>query len=227
MASRMADIRSSRLGRSSARPRGWMLAALALAGAALAATLAAEQIPRRQRIAFEVDIRSRFTHAPVLVIGDSIAHEAAQDSLCGDAVFNAAVPADRLANLLARAPALFARVRPRRVVVAIGVNDSPRPHRSIETWRADYLDLVAAFEGADLVLVEVNPVDPRASDYVRRLDQDFIAGQNAAIRAIARQVGARVVPAPLKASTRDGLHPSTAGAALWRTRLADAACSAP
>lgn len=202
--------------------RLWLGLVVLAAGGLVVAVVS--HVPLRTRIAFGAGLLSRLSSAPVLAIGDSIAYQSAPHSLCGEDVLNAAVPGDRLDDLLARAPALAARLSPARVVVAVGVNDSARPHSDIAGWTARYRALLAHFSVAALVLVEVNPVDATHSPYVARLDQDFIAAQNAAIRAVAAETGAVVVAAPRAVTTRDGLHPTRAGALLWRARLSSAAC---
>lgn len=198
--------------------------ALAAAVLALAAGMWVSHMPMRERVRIEAKLASNFTRAPVLAIGDSITFEAAPRHLCGARVFNAAVPGDGLADLIADAPDFAVRLAPQRVVIAIGVNDSARPDADVEVWAEDYRTLVALFAGRDLVLVEINPVDPARSPDIALLDQAFIRRANAAIRAIGAEVGARVVPAPAQSITRDGLHPTLAGAFLWRARLAEAAC---
>ncbi|MEP9354707.1 SGNH/GDSL hydrolase family protein [Xanthobacter sp. KR7-65] len=182
------------------------------------------QLPQRTRVAFAAEVGARLASSPVLAIGDSIAYQAAPRTLCGEEVLNAAVPGDRISDLLERAPALAAHLKPARVVVAVGVNDSALPHPSIADWKASYRALLGALAGAELVLVEINPVDASRSPYVERLDAGFIAEQNAAIRELAAETGAVVVPAPRAAATNDGLHPTRAGAVLWRARLSAAAC---
>lgn len=200
----------------------WSLGAAA--ALAIAAGVAVSHMPMRDRVRIQTAIRSSFTRAPVLAVGDSITYEAAPRHLCGARVFNAAVPGDRLADLLADATKLAARLAPERVVIAVGINDSLPPHPDVAQWAHDYRTLTSLFAGRELVLVEINPVDPRYSDFVALLDRDFVRQANAAIRAIAAETGARLVPAPTEVITRDGLHPTLAGAALWRARLSDAAC---
>jgi len=220
--SRLRRLWRRRSWRVSRRTLGCLVAG---AAAALAAGTAVSHMPMRDRVRIEATIRSNFTRAPVLAIGDSITYEAAPGHLCGARVFNAAVPGDRLSDLLAEAPDFAVRLAPERVVIAIGINDSLPPHPDIAQWADDYRTLVALFAGRDLVLVEINPVDPRISSFVTQLDQDFIQRANAVIRDIAAETGAHVVPAPREVITRDGLHPTPAGAALWRARLSEAACS--
>lgn len=207
-----------------ARLKPWLLA-LAVAGGAVAlGALIVSEIPQRTRIAFEADVRARFSTAPVLVIGDSITYQAAPRNLCGEEVLNAAVPGDKIDDLLARADALERHLAPARVVIAIGANDAVKPKHSIAEWRARYRDLISRFAGTQLVLVEVNPVEHHRSPYADMLDEAYVAEQNAVIRAIAAETGAVVVPAPQSVSTTDGIHPSRAGALLWRARLFSAAC---
>lgn len=204
------------------RPMWVLLAGLAVAALAAAGV---SHMPLRTRVGLEVEARSHLTDARVLAIGDSITHQSAPHALCGEEMFNAGVPGDRLDDLLARAPALVRRIRPGRVVVAVGVNDAAYPHGDIAQWREKYRALLQQLAGSRLVLVEVNPVEPgRSADVQEMLDPDFMAQQNAAIRALAAQTGARVVPAPAVAPTRDGLHPTPAGVGLWRARLVAAAC---
>ncbi|MFG1346209.1 SGNH/GDSL hydrolase family protein [Xanthobacter autotrophicus DSM 431] len=201
---------------------------LAVAAVALAVPVATHDISLRDRVRLEAKIRSNFAHAPVLMVGDSITYQAAPTQLCGETVFNAAVPGDRIADLLGDAPDYSARLaETRRVVVAVGVNDAWPRHKDLESWIADYRALVSLYAGRDLVLVEINPADPRLSRMMRKLDTGFIAGANAAIRQIAAETQARVVPAPPEVLTSDGLHPTPAGAAQWRDRLSAAACAMP
>ncbi|NMN60613.1 hypothetical protein FHT36_004543 [Xanthobacter sp. SG618] len=210
--------------RQRARLRPWLVA-LAVAGLAAAlVALALHQIPLRARIALEADVRARLSSAPVLAIGDSITYQAAPRSLCGEEVLNAAVPGDKIDDLVSRAGSLESHLQPARVVIAIGANDAVKPKHSIAEWRTLYREIISRFPGSQLVLVEVNPVEHGRSPYADMLDQTYVAQQNAAIRAIGAETGAVVVPAPQSVSTTDGIHPSRAGALLWRARLFSAAC---
>lgn len=191
-----------------------------------AVAIGVSHIPPRERLRLEAKLGSFFTTAPVLLVGDSISRQAGPGALCGAQVFNAAVPGDRVADLVADAPAYAARLTATQtVVIAVGANDAWPSHRDLEGWAADYRRLVALYAGRELVLVEINPPDMSVPMFVKLLDLDFIAGANAAIRAIAAETGARLVPAPARAPTRDGLHPTPAGIELWRSRLTQAACT--
>lgn len=207
-----------------ARLRPWFLTLAAAGALAGLGTAVVSHIPQRTRIAFEADVRARFSSAPVLAIGDSITYQAAPRSLCGEEVLNAAVPGDKIDDLVSRAGSLESHLQPARVVIAIGANDAVRPKHDIAEWRALYRDLIARFPGSQLVLVEVNPVERGRSPYADMLDQTYVGEQNAAIRAIGAEAGAVVVQAPQSVSTIDGIHPSRAGALLWRARLSSAAC---
>lgn len=207
-----------------ARLRPWLLLLLAAGAATALAATAISHIPQRTRIAFKADLDARFSSAPVLAIGDSITYQAAPRSLCGEEVLNAAVPGDKIDDLLSRAGSLESHLQPARVVIAIGANDAVKPKHDIAEWRALYRELISRFPGSQLVLVEVNPVEHGRSPYADMLDQTYVGEQNAAIRAIAAEAGAVVVPAPQSVSTTDGIHPSKAGALLWRARLSSAAC---
>lgn len=227
----LAHAEAARTARAVRRALAWlwlkaswrMLASGALL---LVAVLVIHGIPLRERVRMEAKLLSNFTRAPVLMVGDSITYEAAPAHLCGARVFNAAVPGDRIADLLSDAPDYSARLPAARVVVvAVGVNDAWPNHKDLPTWISEYRALLALYAGRELLLVEINPADP--ARLARKLDADFIAAANAAIRQIAAETGARVVPAPEAALTRDGLHPSPAGTALWRDRLSAAACAGP
>jgi lysophospholipase L1-like esterase len=198
-----------------------VLTAAAIVGAA---AYAASQIPLRQRLRLQAHLTAMFTQAPVLLVGDSITYQAGPAQLCGAEVFNAAVPGDRVADLVADAPDYARNLAATQVVIAVGVNDAWPNHRDLADWIADYRRLVAHYAGRQLVLVEISPPDMSMPLFVKRLDFGFIAGANAAIRAIAAETGARLVPAPVRVQTRDGLHPTPAGAELWRARLTMAAC---
>lgn len=218
---RIARLRRRDVPRLAGRVPWGVLLVAALAAAAIAAV---GQVPLRERARIEARLGSFLTGAPVLLVGDSIAYQAGPERLCGARVFNAAVPGDRVANLVADAPDYAARLSAGRVVIAIGANDAWPSHRPLDAWIADYRRLAALYAGRELVLVEINPPDMTIPLFVQRLDQDFIAGANAAIRAIAAETGARLVPAPRRTKTRDGLHPTPPGADLWRARLVEAAC---
>lgn len=196
----------------------------AVVTAVVATAILIERIPRATTIRTEVTIESFFSDAPVVLLGDSIAYGAGPDTLCGQNVFNAAVPRNTLTNLMSDAPAVVGRIHPKAVVVAVGVNDAVLPKDSVEVWKQRYLDFIKGLRANRLILVEINPLDDTVPDRNRLYDRDYIVHQNVALRDIARQTGAQLVPAPANALTFDGLHPSPAGAALWRERLTRTAC---
>lgn len=183
------------------------------------------RIPLHTRIVWQTYRAALMTGAPVLAIGDSITFQAAPSHLCGAKVVNAGIPGDQIDDLLARAPMFSRLATPRQLVVAIGVNDARTGHMDIETWTAKYRTLLGYFPRSALVLVEINPVDLSHPRYLPVHDRDFIASQNAAIRALARETGARVVAAPGASPTMDGLHPDKAGVVMWQERLAAVACA--
>ncbi|MDI4663194.1 SGNH/GDSL hydrolase family protein [Xanthobacter autotrophicus] len=212
-------------GRARARARRLLVPVLALGAIIAVGTVLWHRVPMRTRIAWEGYRSALFSAGPVLAIGDSITYQAAPASLCGEKVTNAAVPGDRIGDLLARAPVLLRLMEPKRVVVAIGINDTGPGHMDIAEWRARYRTLLGLFPKSSLVLVEVNPVDPGHPGYVPLHDRDFIARQNATIRTLAQETGASVVPAPAAVATVDGLHLTREGVAQWRQRLAAAGCA--
>ena len=191
---------------------------------AVATVCAISQIPMRERLRAQARIGALLSTAPVLLVGDSISYLAAPRLLCDEAVFNASIPGDRIADLVADAREYAPRRQTKRVVVAVGVNDAWPHHRTIASWIADYRRLVTLYAGHDLVLVEINPPEVSRQRFPKPLDLNFIAQPNEAIRAIAAKTGARLVPAPQSIHTSDGLHPTPAGTDLWRARLSQAAC---
>ncbi len=192
--------------------------------AVILAVILVERIPRATAIRAEVAIESHFSDAPVVLLGDSIAYGAGPASLCGQPVFNAAVPRSTVRDVLSDGPPVVARIQPKAVVVAIGVNDAVLPKESVDTWKQRYLALLAKLAPAHPILVEINPIDETYPNRNRLYDRAYMARQNVALREIATQTGAQLVPAPTHALTFDGLHPSPAGAALWRDRLSRVAC---
>lgn len=203
--------------------RWWKPMALALV--LIAAAYAVLHIPPTTRIRIRHEVQSFFTSAPVLMLGDSITYANAPAQLCDAEVFNAAIPGAKLADLLGQGVRVADRIRPPSVVVAIGVNDAIKPHISLEAWSAQLRQLLAQLRGAEITLVEINPVNASYPVVARYFDTDFIARQNAVIRDMAALSGARLVRAPQSSTTFDGLHPDDAGGVLWRQRLAQTACA--
>ncbi|MFG1380452.1 SGNH/GDSL hydrolase family protein [Xanthobacter versatilis] len=225
-ASREADTRSADRARSGrARWRLWLMRALAVGGIVGLCLVLWNRIPLHTRMIWKSYRVALMTGAPVLALGDSITFQAAPSHLCGTKVLNSGIPGDRIDDLLARAPMFSRLATPRQVVVAIGVNDARTGHMDIGTWAAKYRTLLGYFPKSELVLVEVNPVDLGNPHYLPVHDRDFIASQNAAIRVLAGETGARVVTAPAASPTMDGLHPDKTGVVLWQQRLAAVACA--
>ena len=218
---RGADTR--RAGR--ARWRLWLMRALAVGGIVGLGLVLWHRIPLHTRMIWQSYRAALITGAPALALGDSITFQAAPSHLCGTRMLNSGIPGDQIDDLLARAPVFSRIATPRQVVVAIGVNDARTGHMDIAAWTAKYRTLLGYFPRSALVLVEVNPVDLGNPRYLPVHDRDFIASQNAAIRMLARETGARVVAAPGAAPTLDGVHPDKTGVALWQQRLAAVACA--
>lgn len=194
-----------------------------LASAVLAFSLPSQS---HDTVRLQVEVRSHFAHAPVVMLGDSIAFEAATPTLCGAAMFNGAVPGSRLADLAADGAGVVERVNPRTVVIAIGINDVMRPHGyDFAAWKRSYTQLVDGLAGRELVLVEINPVDLKGPLVAGEFNGTQITTANAFIRELADARGLKRVPAPEAIPTRDGLHPSPAGQDMWRARLMETACA--
>lgn len=201
-------------------------AVAAIAAVVLGAAFADAAPPaNRERLRLRTDLASRIASAEVVMFGDSIAFQAGPPELCGLEVFNAAIPGNRIDDLLASAPAIARRIEPHAVVVAVGANDARHPHADLAAFEAKYRRLLRALSPTRLILVEINPVDRARNAFTAAYDTAFIPRQNAVIRALAREFRAKVVPAPRLAPTRDGIHPTKAGEDLWRARLITTACS--
>lgn len=219
---RRARIGSGTLARALQRIPPGLLILVAVAAAFL---LVAANVSPRTQLRLQAKAASLLTEAPVLLVGDSIAYQAAPGELCGASAFNAAIPGDHVADLLADARDYAARLPAKRVVISVGLNDAWPHHRDLGAFIADYRRLVARYAGRDLLLVGIDRPDPNFPDVVRHLDLGFIAKANAAIRDIADKNGAQFVPPLDRMQTQDGLHPTPAGKMMWRARLTQAACA--
>jgi lysophospholipase L1-like esterase len=174
------------------------------------------------------------------MIGDSITMAAPNLVVCGKPVVKAAFDGARVAELVEHvAPTLKAKP-PSAIVLAAGVNDAwrhlaitmPRPQR-IQEFRASYRGLVIAAQALTpkVGIVLIPPVGRDGHLGVSFFDTTLIEDFNAIIRELASEL--RVPIATLSALagadglarpglTKDGVHPTPAGYAIWSAATAQA-----
>lgn len=174
-----------------------------------------------------------------IVFGDSLVEGTAIDTLCGEPALAAGAWGARLADIAAIAPPIVAAARPKRVVVAVGINDAIRArptdpaafaatHRAlVEPWRAAGLDVAVALPAP---VVRGRPLGDGHFDpaHAERLA--------ATIRTLAADLGLHLVPFDTlphdpaggldPALAPDGVHFAPEGYRVWHTILEEAVCGA-
>jgi len=138
-----------------------------------------------------------------VLIGDSVTEQVFVDDLCGGTL-NAAISRSASDNALELARVILPRIRPKRLIVEVGSNDSISLLSS-DDFRRNVEVIITLAPQARLVLFGV-PRDPRLS---------------AIVAEIARRHEALYVDPPKgPALTIDGTHPNAAGRRLWRQEIA-------
>jgi hypothetical protein len=155
-----------------------------------------------------------------LIVGDSITEFAWTPTYCGHLAFNAGITAVTVANMIQPAHRLAKRLRPARVIVALGTNDARTGRETpLSAFRRDYEALVDGIGAVPLTLVGVMPFDAAMAKEPFTLNSAVIAAENAIIRDIARKRGALFVPPPRWIETDDGIHPTPAGSIIWNAAI--------
>lgn len=195
----------------------------------------AHTLRRGQAILAEVRQRPPAT----LVFGDSIVEGTTIDTLCGEPALAAGAWGARLADLAMIAPKIAAEARPKRIVVAVGINDT-RFHTPTDptAFAVAYRALIEPWRAAGIA-VSVATLAPVVRDRDlgdRHFDTARVARLNTEIRALATELGLRIVPfdemprAPGggldPALAPDGVHPNAEGYRVWHAILGEAVCGA-
>ncbi|WP_164115290.1 SGNH/GDSL hydrolase family protein [Sphingorhabdus sp. Alg239-R122] len=140
-----------------------------------------------------------------VVLGDSIAESIWLDGMCGTTL-NASVAGATTQQISDLGERVFAKLRTRKVLVAIGTNDA---YQGI----ADD----AAFEVRYDAMLERLPTRPFALVGIGNSD---IA--NAYVKAKAAEIEAVFIPPIAPEHTTDGIHPDEKGREIWRNRAVSA-----
>ncbi|MDK9695222.1 MAG: SGNH/GDSL hydrolase family protein [Siculibacillus sp.] len=182
---------------------------------------------------------SRVAQRPpaTLVFGDSLVEGTAIDELCGEPALAAGAWGARLADIAAIAAPIVAAAKPNRVVVVVGINDAIRARATdptafaaaqralIESWRA---------AGISVSLATLAPIVRGRPLGDAHFDPAHVARLNREIRALAADLGSRLVAFDTLADTPDGLdptlapdgvHPNPAGYRRWHAKLEEAVCA--
>lgn len=181
------------------------------------------------RTVFEAQARTGARYPAI--VGDSIAAQAAYQSVCGQQVVVAAVAGASLRHALADILPLLAYHRPSSLLIAIGVNDSkrllvtPRAQR-LATFEAEYRALIAKAQAltSAVAVVLIPPVgkDDWFGDVA--FEAALIAAYNEIITRLATDARVPVVALAALAgpdgfaragTTVDGVHPSVYGYGIW------------
>jgi lysophospholipase L1-like esterase len=154
-----------------------------------------------------------------LLIGDSISAMNEITTACGLRVFNAGVGGARVADWTPAAADLALLTKPRLVIIALGTNDADRRVSfDLAQWGTDYQDLIRNTPAQFHILVP----PPITGRFDISKDRKRLADQRIAITTMA---GPRIAVASVSdftGKTRDGVHPTAAGRALWRAAIAQA-----
>lgn len=161
-----------------------------------------------------------------LIVGDSIVEQAFHRDLCGAPVFNAGISGAGLRDLAPLARTLSSILEPAWIILAIGTNDAVagRPVPTAE-WTREYERLLAALPADRVELVAIPQVEPGKAGS-GAIDLADLAEKNRALQALAAGRGVAFAPSA-SIETRDGLHPTAAGAAAWRENVERTCPSAP
>ncbi|MDR1686067.1 MAG: SGNH/GDSL hydrolase family protein [Desulfovibrio sp.] len=170
----------------------------------------------------------------VLVVGDSLV-EGLHKNYSGRDIFAAGVQGAGTADWLTYAPLLLRVIKPRTVILALGVNDSPRlrPDKLPDFFRRyEELCRLLSEGGAELAVSTMLPVHRgkgKKGRAAKRIDPAVLRRMNAGIVRIADARGygvihsfaavadgAGMLPQPL---TFDGIHLTKAGYERWEKVL--------
>ncbi|MDR2800592.1 MAG: SGNH/GDSL hydrolase family protein [Desulfovibrio sp.] len=168
----------------------------------------------------------------VLLIGDSLV-EGFYKTCHGPGIFAAGVQGAGVRDWLDQAPALLGLLKPQRVILALGVNDSRIPVDKLPEFFRDYERLCGiASAAAPLSLSTILPVrrgKGRTTRFGDRIDPGMIRRMNEGIARIAAAGGYGLIDSHRYMAdgygmlpedlTFDGVHLTRAGYAKWEAIL--------
>jgi lysophospholipase L1-like esterase len=189
--------------------------------------------PKNERFAALLEQAERVGNCAVLVIGDSIVEGMYKKYHDAD-IFAAGVQGAGVNDWLPRAPLLLELLKPERIIVALGVNDSRiRPDKLPEFFQS-YAELCRILS-ADTPKLAVSTILPvrrgkgKRVQFGNRVNPAMIRNMNAGIKRIAAEGGYAVIDSHQKLAdgsgmlpadfTFDGVHLSKSGYARWESLL--------
>jgi lysophospholipase L1-like esterase len=150
-----------------------------------------------------------------LLIGDSIAERAWVPTMCGRAVFNAGISAARVQDMIEPAKDLAAKIKPDRIIVALGVNDiNDWAATSAADFERAYRELLSGLGNRPVTLVAVQPIES-GKPISSGMNAAMIGPENVIIRRIASETRATFVNSLRAMPTLDGAHPTVEGGRMW------------
>jgi hypothetical protein len=173
--------------------------------------------PRAVGIAAEL-VSSRATF---VVIGDSITEIASPDTVCGERAINAGIANYTTEDYVSALKLFKPLLGHRRVIVALGTNDTWPGTPSYERFGSVYRELLRSLTGRIEAVVLVPP-SRYGGRYPDRRRRDHVN------RVITELTTAAGIPTVMVADmpTSDGVHPNARGTELWQTAL-QSACPLP
>ncbi|WP_066647177.1 MULTISPECIES: SGNH/GDSL hydrolase family protein [Sphingomonas] len=186
-----------------------------------------DKITREQATSAIVGQEESFAKNAIVLLGDSIVARSGVYQLCGQPVLRAGIPGSRVRDWDDLGPDVFAHVRPRLVVFALGINDSVAAFKTDPAkWEADYRALVDAAQPAKVAFVSIMPFDSKAAAGAQ-IDGAMRDALNQRLAKVAKDTGGILID-PLPSAdglTLDGVHFNEIGQGKWAERLT-AACKA-
>lgn len=186
-----------------------------------------DKITREQATSAIIGQEESFAKNAIVLLGDSIVARSGVYQLCGQPVLRAGIPGARVRDWDDLGPDVFAHVRPRLVVFALGINDSAAAFKTDPAqWEANYRALVDAAMPAKLAFLSIMPFDSKAPAGAQ-IDGAMRDALNQRLAKIAKDTGGILID-PLPSAdglTLDGVHFNEVGQGKWAERLT-VACKA-
>lgn len=221
----------------------WLGAAALLFLIGLGSGLAAHRlIENRTKLYAKVRQNVILSHArqdlhPIVVVGDSHVELAEIGSLCGKRVLNMGYAGARISTIAEYAPQAFAVIRPRLVIIAVGINDTATGHLTDNaSFKQNFGQVINAAQatGASVVAMDIAPI----GDDSFAATSNFDRSRRASINQMIREAGVPVLGLDhamrdtdtdrlAAARTYDGIHFNATGYVVWKRVLAGACAYFP